>query len=50
MPFKAYTPFELGEIAHNQKLPLETNPYKAGTWEWHEWRAGYLATKAASRI
>jgi len=47
MPFKAYTPFELGEIAHNQNLPIESNPFQEGTHDWNEWNVGYLVARAA---
>jgi len=58
MPFKAYTPFELGEIAYQQGFPIETNPFKKiegkprPTYnpDYHQWELGYLVAKAAALV
>jgi hypothetical protein len=49
MPFKAYTPFELREIAYRDSCGigcLKRNPFKQNTPEWNEWNLGWLVTRS----
>jgi len=52
MPFKAYTPFELGEIAFKQGHPISSNPFTQShkglqTYcpDYNQWELGYLVAK-----